>query len=461
MKARSLAYGTLAQTISEFASRTTITSISPEVRQAAKLHLLDGLATMLGGATEESSRLLRRRLVGRGCTPEATPLGCPVRCAAENAALINGVQGHVLDYDDAQLATLPSRPLGQQTHPTAPVLAAALALAEAERLSGSALLTSYITGVEVACRLGDAVDPIHYLAGFHPTGTLGTFGAAIACGKLLKLKPQSIRHALGIAGTFAAGLRANRGTMAKGLNAGRAAQNGLIAARLAADGFTASENIFNDPMGFFSAACRGHVDARLLRFGKPFFFIEPGIAIKLYPCAGVLHAALDLALDLRAKHSIEPKQILRIRIGLNAHAALPLVYRNPKDTLEAKFSPNFAVAAALLEGAAGLRQFTAERLGDKRIQSLMKRIGLRRRSGTDTEIEITLSSGAVYCGRKRVAHGHPSVPASRAEIEEKFHQCSARILPSKTAAQFLQTVWMLERVPSVAAWVRALRPMRR
>ena len=143
---------------------------------------------------------------------------------------------------------------------------------------------------------------------FIPTGTLGAFGATAAGAQLLKLSPRSIRHALGIAGTLASGLRANRGTMAKGLNAGRAAENGVIAATLAADGFTASENIFDDPMGFFSAACRGRVDADLLRFGKPFFVREPGIAIKLYPCAGVLHPTLDLTLNLRAKHSIESEE---------------------------------------------------------------------------------------------------------------------------------------------------------
>ena len=171
--------------------------------------------------------------------------------------------------DDAQLATLPSRPMGQQTHPTTPVLAAALALAESRRATGAALLNSYIVGLEVACRLGDAVDPSHYLDGFHPTGTLGAFGATAACAQLLRLSPLSIRHALGIAGTLASGLRANRGTMAKGLNAGRAAENGVIATTLAADGFTASENIFDDPMGFFSAACR------VMSSTNPFILTQP------------------------------------------------------------------------------------------------------------------------------------------------------------------------------------------
>jgi len=460
---------TVSDDLSDFIGRVTIRNISPDVREIAKLHLLDGLATMLGGVNEKSSRLLRRRFSARKLTGDATVLGSLTKFSAEHAALINGVQGHVLDYDDAQLATLPSRPMGQQTHPTTPVLAAALALAESRRATGAALLNSYIVGLEVACRLGDAVDPSHYLDGFHPTGTLGAFGATAACAQLLRLSPLSIRHALGIAGTLASGLRANRGTMAKGLNAGRAAENGVIATTLAADGFTASENIFDDPMGFFSAACRGRVNTDLLRFGERFFIAKPGIAIKLYPCAGVLHPVLDLTLDLRVRHRIEPNNIDRIRVGLDTNAALPLVYENPKDNLQAKFSLNFAVAVAIVDGEAGLKQFTAERVHDPKIKRLMKRVELVRRplrqekheTGVDSEIEIVMIGGAVHRARGSVARGHPSLPASRAEIEDKLRQCAEDILPPRQIANFLKDFWILERAPSIAAWLRPLRPPRR
>ena len=469
MNSRDQSSKTVSDDLSDFIGRVTIRNISPDVREIAKLHLLDGLATMLGGVNEKSSRLLRRRFSARKLTGDATVLGSLTKFSAEHAALINGVQGHVLDYDDAQLATLPSRPMGQQTHPTTPVLAAALALAESRRATGAALLNSYIVGLEVACRLGDAVDPSHYLDGFHPTGTLGAFGATAACAQLLRLSPLSIRHALGIAGTLASGLRANRGTMAKGLNAGRAAENGVIATTLAADGFTASENIFDDPMGFFSAACRGRVNTDLLRFGERFFIAKPGIAIKLYPCAGVLHPVLDLTLDLRVRHRIEPNNIDRIRVGLDTNAALPLVYDKPKDNLQAKFSLNFAVAVAIVDGEAGLKQFTAERVHDPKIKRLMKRVELIRRplrqekheTGVDSEIEIVMIAGAVHRARGSVARGHPSLPASRAEIEDKLRQCAEGILPPRQIANFLKDFWTLERAPSVAAWLCLLRPPRR
>ena len=435
------------------------------MRDAAKLHLLDGFATMLGGALESSSRLLRRHFRTQKNAGGATVPGCREKFFPEHAALINGTQGHVLDYDDAQLATLPSRPAGQQTHPTAPVLAAAMALAESRHKSGAALLTSYIAGVEVACRLGDAVDPSHYLDGFHPTGTLGVFGATAACSRLLELEPREIRHALGIAGTFASGLRANRGTFAKGLNAGRAAENGVIAATLAADGFTASENIFDDPMGFFAAACRGQVNRKLLRFGRPFFFARPGIAIKLYPCAGVLHTALDITRELRARHLIEPSKVERIRVRLDADAARPLIYKNPRDSLQAKFSLNFAVAVALIDGDAGLKQFTEARLGDSAVRKLMSRVELVAFSGrttkrdgvTTTTIEIKMRGGNVYSGEAFIARGHPKLAPSRAQIEDKFRQCAAGVLPARQTEAFLKTFWNLERIASIAAWLRPLR----
>jgi 2-methylcitrate dehydratase PrpD len=460
---------TITAHLSEFISRASIKSIPREVRDEAKLHLLDGLANMLGGAKEDSSRILRRHYSTPLKNAGARVLGSPKKFSAEHAALVNGVQAHVLDYDDAQLTTLTSRPMGQQVHPTAPVLAAALALAEDRQLSGAQLLASYIVGIEVACRLGDAVDPSHYLDGLHPTGTLGVFGAAAACAHLLRLGPPSTRHALGIAGTFASGLRAHRGTMAKGLNAGHAARNGVLAATLAANMFTASQNVFEDPMGFFPAMCRSGVDPKLLRFGNPFFLAQPGVALKLYPCAGVLHPALDLTLDLCRRHGIAASAVERIRVTLEEKAALPLVYDAPKNALQAKFSVKFAVAAAVVDGAAGLKQFSDERVRDAKISHLMNRIEFIRRPaakqnpaiGIDTEIEIALKIGAKHRARASLARGHPQRPASRADIEEKFRQCSRGVLSQTKVGKFLENFSVLERAPSLRAWLAPLRLSRR
>src|SRR5918999_1620683 len=156
--------------VAEFISKIELSDIPIQVRETAKLHLIDGLATMIAGSNDGASRAIRDYIGGLDGRGEATVIGTTKKLATQHAALANGVQGHVLDYDDAQLATLSSRPFGQQTHPTTPVLAAALALAEKTRSTGARFLTAYVVGVEIACRLGDAVSPSHYLDGFHPTG---------------------------------------------------------------------------------------------------------------------------------------------------------------------------------------------------------------------------------------------------------------------------------------------------
>jgi 2-methylcitrate dehydratase PrpD len=456
-----------AKAIAQFLNQFQLDNVPERIRQIAKLHVLDGFATMLGGTNEPSSRLLRRHVLRDHRKQESTIVGTRQRVSATDAALLNGAQAHVLDYDDAQLATLPSRPSGQQVHPTAPVLAAALALAEARHLSGAALLAAYIAGVEVACRLGDAIDPSHYLDGFHPTGTLGVFGATAACAHLLRLDPKQTLWALGIAGTFASGSRANRGTMAKALNAGHAAQSGILAASLAQSGFTASENIFDDPMGFFSAAARNRVDKKLLHFGKPFYFGSPGIAIKLYPCPGTLHPILDALLDLVKSHDVEPAQVARIRITLNANAALPLVYDRPKDGLQAKFSLPFTTAVAIFDREVGLGQFTDDRVKDRRVIRLMEKVELIRgapsnESGENrSKVEIVMDKGRSLRAQAVIARGHPQLPASPADIESKFRQCALGILNARSIDRFLDAIGSIDQMASVIPLLGPLRPNRR
>jgi 2-methylcitrate dehydratase PrpD len=444
--------------IAEFISGVAIADVPIKVRETAKLHLIDGLATMIAGSDDGASRAIRnyiRALDGKG---DATVIGTATKFAAQQAALANGVQGHVLDYDDTQLATLSSRPFGQQTHPTTPVLASALALAEKTHCTGAHFLTAYIAGVEVACRLGDGVSPSHYLDGFHPTGTFGTFGAAAACSHLLRLDKEHCAWAIGIAGTLASGVRANRGTMTKSLNAGRAAENGVMAALLARHGFTASKNIFEDAMGYFSAACRNQYDPKLLFFGKPFFFAKPGIAIKLYPCAVVMHPLLDLLLSLVQRHDIRSDTIDRVQVTMSSPSALPLVYKRPENSLQAKFSLPFAVAIALADRAAGLEQYTDRKVKDPRVADLMERTHLMlvkyARNGPAV-VRITLKDGTSYHGK--TAKAQSSDALSRSKIEEKFRQCAANKLTPRMIRGLLSYLWSIEELKSVGGITRLLR----
>ena len=455
----------LTNRVAGFLQRVHSRGVPRAVREIAKAHLLDGFATMMGGAPEEASRKIRAHVEAVGGRGDARVIGTALKVPCQMAALANGVQGHVLDYDDAQLATAPGRPLGQQVHPTTPVLAAALALAEKTRVSGSELLAAYVVGVEVACRLGDAVEPGHYMDGFHPTGTLGVFGAAAACAYLLGLDRERSGWTLGIAGGLSAGLRANRGTMAKALNAGRAAENGVVAATLAAKGFTASAVVFEDPMGFFSAACGGRYDPELLRFGSPWFLREPGVVIKRYPCAGIMHPVLDALLPLIRQHQVNPAAVHRLRIRLHPDATRPLVYERPETGLQGKFSLPYTAAAALLDRGLTLAHYTDGRVRDPAVRALMPRVELVEDPGLNppggqgaaATVELVLAGGLRYYG---AASGASARRPDRRALEEKFQQCAehARVGKGSSLRKFIDELWALESVDSLASWVRLLRP---
>jgi 2-methylcitrate dehydratase PrpD len=455
--------------LAQFVTSLSATELPNAIKETAKEHLLDGFATMLAGAAEDASQRIDGYLRSFLSRPEATVIGSPMKVNAQYAALANGIRGHVLDYDDAQLATLRSRPYGQLTHPTTPVLAAALALAEKIKATGLELLAAYIVGVEVACRLADAIHPDHYLKGFHPTGTIGAFGATAACAHLLKLDFTRARWAVGIAASLASGLRAHRGTMAKSLNAGHAAENGVVAATLAQTGFSASTDVFDDPMGYFAAACHGMVERKLIKFGSPYFLVNPGIAIKIYPCAGVLHPVLDAIIELVKEHDLRPTEVKRIRVSLGPDAALPLVYNRPKTALEGKFSLPFSAAVALVYRRAGLEQYKDATLLNQNITAVMKRVELvqnpRLRSlgnlGCPAEIEIQLNNRRIYRKRATVAKGHPKKPLTREEIQEKFHQCAGEQIPKKRAKKFVEDLLSIEEVDALAPWLKLLRPARR
>ncbi len=455
----------LSQLIVKFLQRVRSRGVPRAVREIAKEHLLDGFATMLGGTPEEASRKIRAHVEVVGGRGEARVIGTALKVPCQMAALANGVQGHVLDYDDAQFTTGPGRPFGQQTHPTTPVLAAALALAEKTRAGGSELLAAYVAGVEVACRLGDAVEPDHYMDGFHPTGTLGVFGAAAACAYLLGLDRERTGWALGVAGGLSSGLRANRGTMAKALNAGRAAENGVVAVTLAAKGFTASAGVFEDPMGFFSAACGGRYDRELLRFGSPWFLRTPGVAIKRYSCAGVMHPMLDALLSLIERHQVRPAAVDRLRIRMHPDAVRPLVYERPETGLQGKFSLHYTAAAALLDRRITPAHYTDGRVRDPAIRALMPRVELVPDPGLNppggqgaaATVELVLADGLRYY--EAAASGSGRRPGRRA-LEEKFQQCAehARVGKGRGLRKFVDRLWTLESVDSLASWLRLLRP---
>ncbi|MGH7816294.1 MAG: MmgE/PrpD family protein, partial [Candidatus Binatia bacterium] len=274
----------LTQEVASFVAKTRYRDLPREVVQLARGFILDGFGVALAGSTDECSRIVQGQIRQMRAKGESAILGTVLFAPAAKAALANGVAGHAMDYDDTQLSTSKEAVYGLLTHPTTPVLAAALAIGEKEKISGEEFVLSYILGVEVECRIADAIAPRHYQDGFHSTATMGGLGAAMAVGKILRFNEEKLIRTLGIAASMASGLRENFGTMTKPLHAGRAAENGVTAALLAEAGFTSATNILEARRGFFNAMAGGYDENKIAgRLGRPYFMKEPGISIKPYP----------------------------------------------------------------------------------------------------------------------------------------------------------------------------------
>lgn len=447
----------VTETLARFALETR--AIPDDVRSLATNYLVDGVAVMLAGATEQSGTLVRAHLREVGGTPQATVLGAALRAPLQLAAWANGTAGHAMDYDDTQLATDPQSVYGLLTHPTVPVLAAALAAAEGTGASGAALLDAYIVGVEVACRIADAIDPRHYRDGFHSTATMGGFGAAAVAARLYGCDLDATLRAFGLAASMGAGLRENFGTMTKPFHAGRAAENGLFAVLLARRGWTAATDILEAKRGFYSAAAGGFDAAKIEGvLGHPYFFVEPGISIKPYPSGSLSHPAQDVLLELVREHDVAPDQVERIEVGVNSHVPNALIHTRPTTALQGKFSLQFQMAIGVLERRAGIAQFVDARVTDPRTRGLMERVHVY----VDPEIEalgynemrmkvaITLKDGRRLAGFADKAKGHPRRPMSRDDLREKFMDCAALVMPSDRAESALAHLWAVQEIDRVA-----------
>src|SRR6185369_15722571 len=293
----------LTDSVAGFVVDTRPADIPPDVAHLDNLGIAGTLGSPFNG---DRDRIL------------CTVIGSPMRLPARFAAFANGLAIHADDYDDTQLAVAKDRVYGLLTHPTAPALPPVLALAERDRRSGADLMLAYQVGVEVECKIAEAILPRHYQHGFHSTATCGSIGAAAAAAKMLGLDREATRRALSIGATQAGGLRENFGTMTKPFHAGRAAENGVVAAELAAHGFTASPNGLEADRGFFRAAGGGYDEGAIAgKLGQPWTFHFPGVSIKPHPSGSLTHPGMGAMLELIRKHDIKPGQVKRVSVGTN------------------------------------------------------------------------------------------------------------------------------------------------
>src|SRR2546427_331279 len=445
--------------------RFAIGGAPPEVPAAARAAVLDTIGVILAGVREPVTRIVAEAVAEDGARPVAAQLGTGLRTSAEGAALVNGVSGHALDYDDGSVSV--------RGRPGVVVLPAALAAAQRVGASGRALLEAYVAGVEVMAKLGRAMGPAHYRAGWHATSTLGTLGAAAAAGKLLGLEAARLEHALAIAVSEASGSRQNFGTMTKPFHPGHAARCGLHAARLAHKGMMGDPTAIEGPVGFFAMFAFGEARPGDLAdaLGAPFDLVSPGLSVKKYPCCFATHRAADGVLDLAGEHGIRPNDVAAVEVTVPAGGRQPLIHDRPGPGLQGKFRMQYAIAAALLVRGPGFDVFSDAALQRPEAQAVLGR-------GTVTEdpafrhaanpmeegyvtVEVRTKDGRRLVRRIDHPRGSPGLPLRREELVAKFRDCAARALDPAAVDRALTALDAIESVQDVNALVDALAPGRR
>ncbi len=445
--------------VAGFILDTRYEDIPAGVLDLARKSILDGLGLALCGSVAKSGEIVRQFLKASGTTGSATVIGSPLKSSVRLAAFANAVGIHADDYDDTQLAVAENRTYGLLTHPTAPVLPAVLASAETRGLPGREMLLAYNVGVEVETKIAEAINPRHYEEGFHSTGTMGVMGSAAAMAKLNGFNRERVLITLGIAASEGAGLRENFGTMTKPFHAGRASENGVVAAEFAALGWTATDKVLEAPRGFFQAAGGGYdPNAIMGKLGKPWTFANPGISIKPFPSGSLTHPGMTEMERLIREHNIMPEQVETLEVGTNKNMPNTLIHRRPTDELQAKFSMEFCMAALLLYRKAGLREFTDEVVNRPAVQQMIARV----KFGADpvaeaagynkmtTILRLHLKDGRVIQGRADFGKGSPAIPMSYDEVAAKFLDCAAYAKwPMPKANAVVEMVRKLEQVPDV------------
>ncbi len=458
----------LTRYVAEFVQKTKLADLPSVVIENGKKSILDGLGLALSGSVAKSGELVRRHLdeLNLGSGP-ATVIGSSLKLAPRFAAFANGVGIHADDYDDTQLAVAKDRVYGLLTHPTAPALPAALAIGEAQGASGGDVMLAYHLGVEVECKIAEAINPRHYQTGFHSTATCGTFAAAAAAARLLGLDREALQRALSVAGSQSAGLRENFGTMTKPFHAGRSSESGVVAAQFASYGWTATDEILEAPRGFFSAAGGGYdVNAITGKLGAPWTFDEPGVSIKPHPSGSLTHPGMTEMLRVIHAHAIKADDVAHVRVGTNSNMPNALIHHRPVNELQAKFSMEFCMAILLLEGRAGLNEFVDEVVIRPDVQAMIERVefGVDERAEAagyhkmTTYIDVTLKNGRTISGMADFGKGSPANPMSFDEVAGKFHECAEFAKwDRKKADSVVAMVREFESLPSLDPLLSALR----
>lgn len=440
---------TVSSALGRFVATARWEDYPEPIRHAARRSLLNGMATGLCSARDPVVDTQARTLQAFSASTDATLIGRRARMDAGSAAFINAVAINLLDFDDTHLPTI--------IHPTAPVAAAALALAEWCGLSGRQVLEAFVAGAEVACRIGLGVSPGHYARGWHITSTCGTFGAAAACARLLNLDAEQTAHAIGIAASLSSGLVENLPTAAKNAGVGNAARNGMLAAMLAQAGEQAALTAIEGPLGWARASGDApDIAAMTNELGSRFEFGRN--AFKPYPGGVVMHAVIDACLDLRSAHDLTAADIAAVTVTGDA-LLLARGDRIVANARDARVSIHHSAAVALLYGAAGVKEFSDAVVFAPDVVALRAKVKAERDDTmpvSAARVQIGGKDGRSFSALVIDARGSLARPLSDADIETKLRACVRDGSSGCDSEAVIEAVWTLEREATLGRLVKAI-----
>jgi 2-methylcitrate dehydratase PrpD len=427
----------IAAFVASFNLKTAPADLLPRVREA----FLDSFGVMLAGSREQSAQIAARWVGSQGTAGQCTVIAAPdFRASPANAALANGVAAHTLDYDHFG-------------HQSAVMVPCVLAAGEAKGVSGRALIEAYVTGVEVSTLLAKGMSKSAQELGLHPAGVCGSLGATAAAARIFGLAPEQIQVALGIAASMTTGLSQNFGTMVKPLHIGNAARNGIVAAELAALGFTANVNIFDQQGGFFGALTDADTQEIL---GKKFRFSEPGIAFKAYPCPYSSQRAVDAVIKIAERHNVTPRDVIEITCAAAPNTFRVLIHHRPTTSLEAKFSLEYLLAAGLALKTINEECFELKHVNDPAMRDLVAKVRVvdaptKRETPGEGAVTVQVrTSAAVYEETVSYAPGHPKNPLSWQSLAAKYEACARQAEFSETiVAKSLNLLSRIDEIGNV------------
>ncbi|OPX41768.1 MAG: hypothetical protein B1H13_00395 [Desulfobacteraceae bacterium 4484_190.3] len=429
--------------LADFVINTRFDLLAEDVIEQAKKCFLDWLGVAFGGANYPIANILTGFIDEIGGKDQATILGKRIRTNVLNAALTNGAISHVLDFDDTHTASL--------CHVSSPIMPVVFALGESKHISGKECIAAFVSGFETSARIGMAMEPDHYDAGWHATSTMGRLGAVAAAGRLLGLSRKQMRRAIGIAATQSGGFTVVFGTMCKPFHPGKSALDGMLAAMLAARGFDGPENILETEKGFCRIFSK-HVDFEKITNGLGEHYELLNNTFKPYASCLLTHPSIDAALDLRSAHNISPAEIEKIEVTVTPLVTEVAGKERPRTALEGKFSIYYCIAVALLEGGVGEDKFTDERMMNKTLSDLQQLISVNVNpefNNTTAELSIKTIKGDLYTKKILVPRGDPRNPLSFSQLGDKFRILAKKIFPEERISKLIYTLRRLEELEEI------------